>query len=89
MRRLGRLPHKGNQKGANPNLERHHVGWPFPNQKQEEAAKDDEQEKIDLGDLLKIGATLFGAPDPEKVAKRQKEMQILESLEYPGGKRIR
>ena len=48
----------------------------------------DQQEEISLGDLLKIGATLFGAPDPKKVAKRRKELQILDSLEYPGGKRV-
>ena len=44
------------------------------------------QEKLPPGALLKIGATLFGASDPEIVAKRRKELQILDSLEYPGGK---
>ena len=46
------------------------------------------QEELSLEGLLRIGATLFDAPDPEKVAKRRKELQILDSLEYPGGKRV-
>ncbi len=50
--------------------------------------KGDERGKQTLDELLAIGRSLFGAPDPEKVAKRRKELQILDSLNYPGGKRI-
>ncbi len=48
--------------------------------------KKDGQEELSLGALLKIGLVLFGAPDPEKVARRRKERQMLNKLERPDGK---
>ncbi len=50
--------------------------------------KDGEEKKPTLDELLAVGRSLFGAPDPEKVARRRKELEILGSLEYPGGKRV-
>lgn len=51
--------------------------------------KDDrEKEEELLSALLQVGLTLFGKPDPAKVAKRKRHLQILDSLEYPGGKRV-
>ncbi len=41
-----------------------------------------------LSDLLKLGLALFGSPDPVKAAKRKKQFQMLNNLEYPGGKRV-
>lgn len=55
--------------------------------KKDDDEEKDEQEELSLEGLSKIGLVLFGAPDPDKVAKRRKEMQILESLEYLGGER--
>ncbi len=56
--------------------------------KKDDDKEKDEQEEISPGDLLAVAATLFGAPDSKKVAKRRKELQKLDSLEYPGGKRV-
>ena len=56
--------------------------------KKDDDKEKDEQAEISLSELLQRGAILFGAPDPEKVAKRRKELQILDSLDYPGGKRV-
>ena len=56
--------------------------------KKDDDKEKDEQAEISLTELLQIGATLFGAPDPETVAKRRKERQMLKDLEYPGGKRV-
>ena len=53
--------------------------------------KKDDREKEDefLSALLQIGLILFGKSDPAKAAERRQQMRILNSLEYPGGKRIR
>lgn len=47
--------------------------------------KDDKKEDEELlSSVLEVGLTLFGKPDPVKVAERRKQMRILNNLEYPG-----
>ena len=43
-----------------------------------------EKDEEFLSALLQTGLTLFGKPDPVKVAERRKQMRILNNLEYPG-----
>ena len=56
------------------------------NKKDRKMDEEREQEKPTLDELLAVGRLLLGAPDPEKAAKRKKQLQMLDNLEYPGGK---